>query len=66
MQKKYDPAAKVVERMVLLYPTDVTFLTELALLKSTQRDRRTARRVFEKVLTLDPENVTAKQWLGEL
>lgn len=66
MQRKYDQAEQVVNRMALHYPTDVSFLTELGLLRVAQSDAEAAKRVFNDLLTLDPENVTAKYQLSKL
>jgi hypothetical protein len=51
-------------RFLPLYPTDVKFLTELGLVKSAKNQREAARRIFVDVLTLDPENVLAKEQLN--
>ena len=64
MQKKYEQVEKVVTRMLVFYPTDVSFLIELGLLRVAQGQTEAAKRLFYDVLTLDPENVTAKQQLG--
>ena len=63
MQKKYDEAEKINLKMLALYPIDVAFLSELALTKHAQGDTKRAVDIFYDVLTLDPENVTAKNFL---
>lgn len=63
MQKKYDNAESIVLKMLAIYPIDVSFLTEYALLKHFQEDIPAAVRVFNDILILDPENVTAKEYL---
>jgi tetratricopeptide (TPR) repeat protein len=62
MQKKYDQAAQIANKMLAVYPTDVTFMTELALVKYNQGDKETAGSLMWDVLTLDPENETAKNY----
>lgn len=63
MQEKYSVAEQVNLKMLALYPLDVTFLTEYALVKHGQGDRETAIKTLHSVLILDPENVTAKNYL---
>ncbi len=63
-QQKYDTAEKIALKMLNIYPTDVSFLTEYALAKHGQGDVDAAVKVFyNDVLILDPENVTAKGYL---
>jgi len=64
MQKKFDAAEDVLNRALPLYPTDVKYLTELGLVKVAQDKCTAARRIFTDVLTLDPENVVAKEQLN--
>ena len=64
MQKKLDAAEEVLNRALPLYPTDVKYLTELGLVKVAQDQCTAARRIFTDVLTLDPENVVAKEQLN--
>ncbi|WP_457622061.1 tetratricopeptide repeat protein [Persephonella sp.] len=66
MQKKYDIASKVINKMLSLYPTDVNFLTELALVRYFQGDMKQAEYLFKDILILDPENVTAKEYLKKI
>ncbi len=66
LQRKYKQAASVAGRMLAFYPTDVSFLTELALISAAERDIETSRRLFLEILTLDPENVTARNYLDRL
>ncbi len=63
MQGKYDVAEKIALKMLTVYPIDILFLTEYGLIKSAQGDTDTAVRVFNDILILDPENVTAKAFL---
>jgi tetratricopeptide (TPR) repeat protein len=65
-QGKLDLAAKVDIKMLTLYPTDVNFLTELGLVRFYQGDKEAAGKIFTDVQILDPENETAKEYLGKL
>ncbi len=64
MQGKYSQAQTACVGMLELYPTDISFLVELGLCQMAQKNRDAASQVFRQVLTLDPENVTAKQQLN--
>lgn len=64
MQGKLPQAAEVNNAMLELYPTDVSFLTEMGLVLVAQKDHAKARQAFYRVLTLDPENVVAKRHLA--
>lgn len=66
MQKKNEAAADIVNRQLVYYPTDVSLLLELGLLKVAQELPAEALRVFQDVLTLDPENVVAKAQIARL
>ncbi|WP_457641203.1 tetratricopeptide repeat protein [Persephonella sp.] len=66
MQKKYDLAEKVINKMLVIYPTDVNFLLELGLLRFSTGKKEDAKRVFNDILILDPENVIAKEYLEKL
>lgn len=59
LEKKYAPAAKVIQQMLSLYPIDVTFLTELGLVREAEGKKDAAAAIFTDVLTLDPENPAA-------
>lgn len=63
MQKKFELAEKVALKMLTSYPTDVSFLTEYGLIKFARGDTTTAVKTFYDVQILDPENVTAKEFL---
>jgi len=66
LQKKHDQAEKVLDQMLLLYPSDVSFLTELGLVKEAQNEPQAARQIFYDVLTLYPDNATARYRLEHL
>jgi tetratricopeptide (TPR) repeat protein len=63
-QRKLDVALKVVNKMLAVYPTDVSFLTELALIKYSSGSKEEALSIFRDILILDPENVVAKEYLN--
>ncbi len=64
--KKLDAAEDLLNRMLILYPTDISLLTEYALIKVARKQNPDAKRVFNDILTLDPENVVAKAQLSKL
>lgn len=66
LQGKLSQAQEVNNSMLELYPTEVSFLTQLGLVHVGQKDHAAARRVFRRILTLDPENVVAKRQLAEV
>lgn len=65
MQEKYDQAEQILNKMLAVYPTDIIFLTELALVKYNQGDTEKAGNLMWDVLTLDPENETAKKYFSK-
>jgi len=64
-QNKTKLALEVVNKMLFLYPTDVSFLVELGLLYDQKGEKEKAAGVFWDVIVLAPENVTAKSYLGK-
>ncbi len=62
-QKKYRQAEAVCRKMLTLYPTDVSFLVELALNLYALGHRQEARTILEDVLILDPGNRIAPRYL---
>ncbi len=65
-QNKLEQAAFVVNAMLVLYPTDVPYLTELALIEIDRERPDSARNILLNIQILDPENVTARQKLSEM
>jgi tetratricopeptide (TPR) repeat protein len=65
-QKKYSLAEKILNKMLLIYPTDVLFLSELGLLKLQQNDIDKAKNILKNVLILDPENFRTKSALQDI
>ncbi|MEN8216481.1 MAG: tetratricopeptide repeat protein [Pseudomonadota bacterium] len=64
-QNKTDLALEVVNKMLFLYPTDVNFMVELGQLYDQKGEKEKAAAVFQDVIVLAPENVTAKSYLGK-
>jgi len=65
IQKKYKIAIEVASKILAIYPTDVNFLTELAILKYLTGKKEEAKKLFKDILILDPENITAKEYLKD-
>jgi len=65
MQGKADAAYQIALKMVGAYPTDVLHLVELAQIQDARGDKSEARRLFGEILVLDPENETARRYLGK-
>jgi len=63
---KLDLAEKILVKMLIRYPADTLYLTELGLLKLKQNDIKQTRSIMNDVLILDPENVDAKSVLLSL
>ena len=49
--------------MLSLYPTDTLFLVELGKIYYFQGKKELAKKIFEDVLILDPNNIIAKEYL---
>ncbi len=64
-EKKYRQAEVVCRKMLTLYPTDVAFLTELALTLELSGCHKEALALFRDILILDPRNSVAKEYLSE-
>lgn len=64
--EKTDLAEKILVKMLIRYPGDTLYLTELGLLNFQQKDMIKTRAIMNEVLTLDPENVDAKSILLSL
>lgn len=62
-QKKHELAEQIALKMMSLYPLDVSFMIEYALIRHARGDTKSAVSTFYNVLILDPENVTAKNYL---
>jgi len=64
MQEKFEPAYQIALKMAAVYPTDVAFLTELALLNQARGYEEEAARLFTDVQILDPENEAARNYFN--
>jgi len=62
-QKKYDLAVKVDRKMLVVFPTSVTFLQELGENLFLGGDNEESKSVFYSLIILDPTNVTANAYL---
>jgi tetratricopeptide (TPR) repeat protein len=63
-QKKYDAAQAIISKMLTIYPTSVPFLEQLALVYRATGNRH-VKKVYEDILTLDPNNVLARSALKQ-
>ena len=66
LQKKFDAAEAILNGTLVLYPTDISLLTELAIVQLAKDNKAEAKRLFNDIVILDPENVTAKAQLSKL
>ncbi|OAQ20352.1 tetratricopeptide repeat protein [Thermosulfurimonas dismutans] len=62
-QKKYRQAEAVCRKMLTLYPTDVAFLTQLALTLYHSGQKKVAISIFGDILILDPQNRIASRFV---
>ena len=58
-QKKYASALKISKKMLAIYPTDITFLEELATIYKATKSQY-LQQVYEDILILDPNNVLVR------
>ncbi|MFC1749062.1 tetratricopeptide repeat protein [Pseudomonadota bacterium] len=63
-QDKLESAQKATRKMRVLYPGDITFIEQEALLYEQKKDYDNADVRYRDLLVLDPENVTAKRYFG--
>jgi len=61
--KDYKTALKITNKMLSLYPTSVLFLDALGEIYYLENKKDLAKKVFENVLLLEPNNVVAKSYL---
>jgi tetratricopeptide (TPR) repeat protein len=64
MQRKLEAAYQVALKMLRVYPTEVPFLVELALVHHARSENAEAARLFGEILILDPGNLAARNYLG--
>ena len=60
----YDAAEDAAIEMLDFYPSDISFLAELALINEWNGDQAEAEEVYWDILVLDPENVLANQYFN--
>ncbi|MCK5294200.1 MAG: hypothetical protein KAJ49_06065 [Arcobacteraceae bacterium] len=58
-QKKYDIATEITNKMLSLYPTDISFLELLAVIYKDTNNKYLYK-LYEDILILDPNNVLAR------
>ncbi len=58
-QKKYDIATKIINKMLALYPTDISYLEQLAVVYKLTNDKY-LEKLYEDILILDPNNVLVR------
>jgi tetratricopeptide (TPR) repeat protein len=63
LEGKWDVAEKAAREMLALYPSDVSFLAELAVIKAGQGNENSAREISRTIRILDPDNATAAYYL---
>ena len=59
-QKKYKLAQNLINKMLNIYPTDVKFLQELALIYK-KTNSKYLKKVYEDILILDPNNIFVRK-----
>ncbi len=55
-QKKYEVSLKIINKMLALYPTDISYLELLAVVYKQTKSLR-LEKLYENILILDPNNV---------
>jgi len=63
--KEYKTALALCNKMLSIYPSDVLFLSKLGEVYYLKGNKDLAKKIFNDVLILDPNNVTAKKYLNE-
>jgi tetratricopeptide (TPR) repeat protein len=63
LENKLELAEKILLKMLGLYPIDVPFLTQYGILKYINKKYSEATQIFYDILILDPENVTANEYI---
>jgi tetratricopeptide (TPR) repeat protein len=55
-QKKYEVSIKIINKMLALYPTDISYLELLAVVYKATNSKY-LQKLYEDILVLDPNNV---------
>ena len=63
LKNQDNEAIKVATKMLSLYPTDIMYLQEMAKLQY-KKDKKRGIKIFKDILILDPNNITAKEYLS--
>ena len=58
-QKKYDIAVKIINKMLALYPTEIIYLEQLAIVYRLTNNSY-LQKLYEDILILDPNNVLVR------
>jgi len=58
-QKKYDIANKMINKMLALYPTDISYLEQLAIVYKLTNNKY-LQKLYENILILDPNNILVR------
>ena len=58
-QNKLAIATKIIRKMLALYPTDVVYLEQLAVIYKSTNDKY-LQKLYEDILVLDPNNVLVR------
>jgi len=58
-QKKYDIAQQIIKKMLALYPTDISYLEQLAIVYKLTNNNY-LQKLYEDILILDPNNVLVR------
>ena len=58
-EKKYDEALKNIRKMLVVYPTNVSFLEQLAIVYKITKNQY-LKQVYNDILILDPNNVLVR------
>jgi tetratricopeptide (TPR) repeat protein len=61
-QKKYEIALKIINKMLALYPTDISYLEQLAIAYKATNSKY-LEKLYEDILILDPNNVLVRSAL---
>jgi tetratricopeptide (TPR) repeat protein len=64
-QKKYDDALSLVNKMLTIYPTDITYLVKLAKIYEFKNPAYAKKIYKDSILILDPNNISAKIYLNK-
>jgi len=65
MLKRYDDATILANKILTLYPTDVTYLVNLAKIYEITNPAYAKKLYKDSILILDPNNIAAKIYLGK-